>query len=138
MSEQYSGYTNYETWAIGLLIDNNMETQAYWHEQASECFESSLPEEQFSRSEVAAIALSHKLKEESENDTEHIQTFVKKRIPENLYLWKETPNVSYRGLDWVETIAKLTADYANRSLSKVNWLEIANELVGGVYKVFSY
>jgi hypothetical protein len=132
MSEQYNGYTNYETWAIGLLIDNNRETQAYWHEQASECFESSLPEEQFSRSEVAAIALSHKLKEEFENDTEHIQLFIKNRIPENLYIWRETAKTSYRGMDWVEALTNLMADYVNNSFSKVNWLEIAKELVESV------
>jgi hypothetical protein len=132
MSEQYSGYTNYETWAIGHSIGNNNVANTYWSEQAYECFRTALPDEHFSQSENAAIALSHKLKEEFENDVEMIQTFVKKRIPENLYIWKEAPNVSYRGLEWVETIANLNTDYANRSLSKVDWLEIANELLDGI------
>lgn len=36
MSGTYNGYTNYETWAVALWIDNNQGDSEYWQEQAGE------------------------------------------------------------------------------------------------------
>ena len=34
--ERYNGWTNYETWAVKLWIDNDQGSQEYWLEQAQE------------------------------------------------------------------------------------------------------
>ena len=33
-NEGYNGWTNYETWAIGLWIDNDQATYSYWRREA--------------------------------------------------------------------------------------------------------
>lgn len=35
---EYNGWTNYETWAVMLWINNSAGSQDYWHEQARECW----------------------------------------------------------------------------------------------------
>ena len=39
MCEKYNGYTNYETWAVKLWIDNEQETQELWSSRARELLE---------------------------------------------------------------------------------------------------
>lgn len=36
-SDKYNGWTNYETWAVALWLDNDQGSQEHWHEQALEC-----------------------------------------------------------------------------------------------------
>ena len=33
--ERYNGWTNYETWAVALWIDNDQGTYGYWREEAA-------------------------------------------------------------------------------------------------------
>lgn len=35
----YNGWTNYETWAVNLWLDNDQGSYEYWHEIAQEYFE---------------------------------------------------------------------------------------------------
>ena len=37
MGERYNGWTNYETWAVALWIDNDQGSHEYWRERAREC-----------------------------------------------------------------------------------------------------
>jgi hypothetical protein len=34
----YNGWTNYETWSVALLINNERGSQSYWEEVAEECY----------------------------------------------------------------------------------------------------
>ncbi len=36
IDNRYNGWTNYETWAVSLWIDNDQATQMYWTGQAVE------------------------------------------------------------------------------------------------------
>ena len=34
--KEYNGWTNYETWAVALWLDNSEQSQGYWQEMARE------------------------------------------------------------------------------------------------------
>lgn len=63
MQDEYQGWTNYETCAIALQIDNN---QGYWLQRAAELLDDPPPSEVLTREQAAAFALADELKEQIE------------------------------------------------------------------------
>lgn len=66
---RYNGWTNYETWAVALWIDNEEGSQGYWREEAerhveeaSEC--EAVRDAVWSESEAARFNLADQLKDE--------------------------------------------------------------------------
>lgn len=99
--EKYNGWTNYETWAVGLWIDNDEFSQSRAQELGKEMLknapkDSNVKNKIWTVCETAKFRLSEKLKEQYEND--------------NPLLDKE---------------ASLYSDLLNASLSDVNWDEVA-------------
>lgn len=111
--KSYNGWTNYETWAVKLWMDNEESSYRYYLELANEAFdEAEAPSvnaqltgvEPFTREERAAINLSARLKDEYEN----------------------------AAADWLEESSKsasIWADLLNGALSQVNWQEIAEHMI---------
>lgn len=108
MSEDksYNGWTNYETWAVNLWLENEEGTYRYWRAQA----ESHLTEDQacdevrdgiWTTDEAAKFNLADQLKDEVENDSP---------ISE----------------------ASLYSDLLNAALSEVNWPEVAESFLEGL------
>ena len=96
----YNGWTNYETWAVKLWIDNEQHSYHYWRETAAEYLEnpdSYLGNDLFSEEENATYRLSLLLKEEYEE-----------AMPEVEGVW---------------------ADLLGAALSEVNWHEIASHMI---------
>lgn len=73
--KEYNGWTNYETWAVALWLDNERGTHDYWLEQAKEILERSEPTEHFSSEQQAMLSLSEMLKSEHEAALPELQGF---------------------------------------------------------------
>lgn len=74
-TKTYNGWTNYETWAVKLWMDNEEGTQNYWQEIARETFEDAEADKTFSKEERAALTLMDNLKEQHEQALPELQGF---------------------------------------------------------------
>lgn len=104
MDEQkYNGWTNYETWAVSLWLDNDQGTYDYWREKAQEMREEAPTSRQVSKgiwsaAEAEKFNLADQLKEEI-TDSAPLDD------------------------------ANCYTDLLNAALSEVNWAEIAGNIL---------
>jgi len=66
---KYNGWTNYETWAVNLWMD---EAGDYYREHAAEMYERAKEDKIFSRIERATLDLADSLKSEYEDNTPEV------------------------------------------------------------------
>lgn len=104
MSKEYNGWTNYETWAVNLYMDNDQPQERYWSEETRECFGQAKAEGPFTKAENAAFALQERIKEAHESAAEDMLQAAK---------------YEYGPL----------ADLLRGALSEVNWREIAKSWI---------
>lgn len=57
--KEYNGWTNYETWAVALWLDNEEGSQRYWQEQAEDLMRSNDNEKDTATSELACMLEEH-------------------------------------------------------------------------------
>jgi hypothetical protein len=99
----YNGWTNYETWAVALWLDNEEGPYAYWREQAEEHRRTAPDCRQVQQgiwkpTEAAKFNLADQLKLEVEDASPHAE-------------------------------ASMYSDLLNAALSEVNWQEIAENML---------
>ena len=103
----YNGWTNYETWAVKLWIDNEQGSYEYWREQARSAFNDETadksPNVYMNHSDNARSYLAHVLEEQHDSASEHP-------------VFKAAEG-------------KVYADLLNAALSEVNWHEISGSLL---------
>jgi DNA-directed RNA polymerase specialized sigma24 family protein len=95
----YNGWTNYETWAVKLWMDNEQGSYNYWREATQEAWEHPA-RNQFidSHRDRARLALADRLKDEHEENAPTSE-------------------------------ASIYTDLLSAALSEVNWNEIADSLL---------
>jgi hypothetical protein len=104
----YNGYSNYETWAVQLWIDNTESSSAYWRRLAEEVYNHQAVEQvHFSRVEDATCILTEKLRDSYNNGMEALLS-----------------DGNATGTVW--------ADLLNASVCAVNFGEIAKNLMESV------
>ena len=96
---KYNGWTNYETWAVALWLDNEQSSQEYWNEVARECANEAATDGD--KQTDASCYLADQLKEHHELACNELQ-----------------------GVD-----GTVFADLLNAAISEVNWYEIAKHYV---------
>jgi hypothetical protein len=107
----YNGYSNYETWAVQLWIDNNESSSAYWRQLASELYyHQAIEGAHFSKVEDAICLLTEKLKDSYNNQMERVLN-----------------DSNVQGTVW--------ADLLNASVCAVNFGEIAKNIMESVYLI---
>ncbi len=107
-TEKYNGYTNYETWAVCLWINNDQGLQEYWDGEAAVVWDDTADDPADSvltRSDNARNELADRLKNEHEEQAANIL------------------------LDSPARGGGLFADLLNAALSEVDWYEIADTLL---------
>jgi len=114
MSENkgYNGWSNYETWAVKLWMDNEESSYRYWRETAQECWddaEDKYPNQFMNRIDNAQSMLAQRLEDEHDSQSEHP-------------VFKAAEGSVY-------------ADLLNAALSEVDWLKIAASLLEDVDRV---
>lgn len=98
-NQKHNGWTNYETWAVALWLDNEEPSYRYWRAVARDTVQ--ICDRQNEHREEALNVLTDRLKEE---------------IHDTL----------------MSGVADLTSDLVASALAEVNWLEIAEHLIGEI------
>lgn len=95
----YNGWTNYETWCVNLWLSNDEGSYGYWQDMAAEIARESGATDYLPVQEVAKSALADRLKDEVSELPEALGT------------------------------ASMFVDLLNTALGRVNWGEIAENLL---------
>jgi accessory colonization factor AcfC len=71
-TSEYNGWTNYQTWAVSLWMDNTQGDQQYWAEITKEVVERAQADAIFTAAERAAFDLTEKMKDHFEENMPEI------------------------------------------------------------------
>lgn len=105
----YNGWTNYETWAVKLWMDNDQGSYSYWQETTREVWaetDDKSPNQFCNHIDNARIMLADRLKDAHDSQSEHPV--------------------------FAAAEGSVYADLLNAALSEVNWHEIASSLLEDV------
>jgi len=102
--DTYNGWTNYETWNCKLWMDNEQSSQEYWRKVARWAKANPIENEYMPLDRRIVHALADNMKEQFEEQAE----------------------------EWMSDQASFFADIFNAGLSRVNWHEIAESLLGEI------
>jgi hypothetical protein len=96
----YQGWTNYETWAVKLWIDNEMFSQEYWLERAKEWKTKPSTSDVWSQAESAKFNLADELKEQFEEENPIKDASV----------YADLMNAALSEVNWVEIAENLLSE----------------------------
>lgn len=103
MDTKYNGWTNYETWAWKLWMDNDEGTYDHWQDQARQCFEDTRGDDDFdSRIDEASIDLADIIKSDCEENS-----------PEVTGAYADLLNAAISEIDWHEIASSILEDLSD-------------------------
>lgn len=73
--QEYNGWTNYETWAVKLWMDNEQPSQEFWTVAAATALEDAKADNIFTKEENARCALAEALKQHHEQALPALEGF---------------------------------------------------------------
>lgn len=88
----YQGWSNYETWAVKLWLDNEEPAYRYWNETTREVWEGADGDSSKDKSEDARITLAERLKSEIEDSAPDLGGS----------LWGDLLTAAMGEVDWFE------------------------------------
>ena len=105
IDEKYNGWTNYETWAVALWIDNDHSSYLYWREQAQRRHEEAKSSDIVLRgvcsaAQAAMAALAEQLQAEI-TDASPLS---------DATLYTDLLNAAFGEVDWYDIAQSLLAD----------------------------
>lgn len=105
---RHNGWTNYETWAVALWMDNDAGSQSYWCDVADDVYARRAEADKFfTKAERATLMLAEVMKDEHEEQAEQM-------------------------LEDTDRGPSVFADLMNAALSEVNWHEIAKHYIDAI------
>lgn len=88
---KYNGWTNYETWAVNLWMQNDQASQEYACELAKSRWAGTIAEGAHTHSEMARYALAESLEEQHETD-----------MPPDVGVYGDLLNAALQRVNWDE------------------------------------
>lgn len=88
---EYNGWTNYETWAVALWLDNEEGSQSFWSERAREVFAEYESGDLDNDKHYAALAIADELKDQHDE-----------AMPETAGVFADLLNAAMSEVDWYE------------------------------------
>ena len=101
----YNGWTNYETWAVNLWLENSQGSYDYWCEQAQECYDRTHGDAH-DRLGDATTALAGMLKDQHDEMADELGLL----DSEKLGVFSDLITSSLSGVDWYEIASHMLAD----------------------------
>ena len=106
-TDTYNGWTNYETWAVKLWIDNEEHFYHYWREVAQAVWDQAEEGNHSTRQQNAQYQLCQILKSEHEDE-----------MPELKGVWADLLGAAMQEVDWYE-IAQAMIEEAQEAAQEV-------------------
>lgn len=95
----YNGWSNYETWAVKLWIDNEEGSDNYWREVSQEVWNEATADVPLTREDVARSTLADRLKDEHDE-----------AMPEVQGVFADLLNAALGSVDWYEIAGSMLED----------------------------
>ncbi len=112
----YNGWSNYETWAVKLWLNNDEGSYNYWRERSREILLDPCPSDILTDEQTARYDLADELKREHEANAPTIG-----------YVFADLLNAALSEVNWSEIAESMLADAKEELVASGEWPSEATE-----------